>query len=85
MLPARLEIAALEEVCAGLRGKFPPRSAHFIMDGSELTAIDTSGIQLLIAFIRGLVANGCKVEWENYSIPVYQLACELGVAEQLGD
>ncbi len=85
LLPARMEMSSLHEAYELLLSKYPPIHAKYILDGALLSVIDMAGIQLLISFIRSVTATGCKVEWDNYSVQVYQLASELGVASQLGD
>jgi ABC-type transporter Mla MlaB component len=85
LLPARMEMASLDEAHQLLQSKYPPLSNKYILDGGLLSVIDSAGIQMLISFIRSMTAKGCKVEWDNYSVQVYQLASELGVTSQLGD
>jgi ABC-type transporter Mla MlaB component len=85
LLPARMELASLEEAHQLLQSKYPPVSNKYILDGGLLSVIDSAGIQMLISFIRSMTAKGCTVEWDNYSVQVYQLASELGVTSQLGD
>jgi anti-anti-sigma regulatory factor len=85
LLPARMELASLDEAHQLLQSKYPPLSNKYILDGGLLSVIDSAGIQMLISFIRSMTAKGCKVEWDNYSVQVYQLARELGVTSQLGD
>ena len=85
VLPARMELASLDEAHQLLQGKYPPLSNKYILDGGLLSVIDSAGIQMLISFIRSMTAKGCTVEWDNYSVQVYQLASELGVTSQLGD
>ena len=85
LLPARMELSCLDEAHQLLQSKYPPVHAKYIIDGALLNVIDMAGIQMLISFIRSVTAKGSKVEWDNYSVQVYQLASELGVTSQLGD
>jgi ABC-type transporter Mla MlaB component len=85
LLPARMELASLDEAHQLLQSKYPPLSNKYILDGGLLSVIDSAGVQMLVSFIRSMTAKGCKVEWDNYSVQVYQLASELGVTSQLGD
>ncbi|MES2624478.1 MAG: STAS domain-containing protein [Pseudomonadota bacterium] len=85
VLPARMELASLEEAHHLLQSNYPPIHAKYILDGALLSVIDMAGIQMLISFISSMTAKGCKVEWDNYSVQMYQLASELGVTDQLGD
>jgi ABC-type transporter Mla MlaB component len=85
LLPARMELASVHEAQQLLQSKYPPVHGKYVLDGDLLSVIDMAGIQLLINFIRSVTALGCVVEWDNYSVQVYQLASELGVTSQLGD
>lgn len=85
LLPANMEMSGLDASFSILRAKFPPTYKKCILDGADINVIDASGIQLLINFVSSVKQKGCQVEWENYSLPAYQLANELGVVEQLGD
>jgi ABC-type transporter Mla MlaB component len=85
LLPARMELASLDEAQQLLQSKYPPAHGRYILDGALLSVIDMAGIQMLISFIRSVTEKGSKVEWDNYSVQVYQLASELGVTSQLGD
>lgn len=85
VLPFNMEIGHLEEVFAEMAKVASRKRKEFIIDGGEVSLVDTAGIQLLIAFIRKLTAMGCAVSWENYSVQVYQMADELGLSAELGD
>ena len=85
LLPARMEMSSLDEAHELLQNNYPPVHARYILDGALMNVIDMAGIQMLISFIRSMTAKGCKVEWDNYSVQMYQLASELGVTSQLGD
>lgn len=84
-LPANMEIAALGPVHAELVTLEASNDGPFVLDGANLSVIDTAGLQLLISFVSAVQASGKKVSWENYSVQAYQLANELGVVDQLGD
>ncbi|MGV3590341.1 MAG: STAS domain-containing protein [Gammaproteobacteria bacterium] len=85
LLPANMEIAALGPVHEQLMMLEASNDGPFVLDGSNLSVIDTAGLQLLISFVSAVQNSGKKVSWENYSVQAYQLANELGVVEQLGD
>ena len=85
MLPANMEMNALDECFKVLRAYYPPKFQKCILDGVQLNVIDASGIQLLVNFVISVKQKGCKVEWDNYSVQAYQLANELGLVEHLGD
>ena len=80
-----MEIAALGPVHADLVALEAGNDGPFVLDGANLSVIDTAGLQLLISFVSAVQSSGKKVSWDNYSVQAYQLASELGVVEQLGD
>jgi len=84
-LPANMEIAALGPVHAELVALEASNDGPFVLDGANLSVIDTAGLQLLISFVSAVQGSGKKISWENYSVQAYQLASELGVVDQLGD
>lgn len=85
VLPGNMEIGSLDEIYQQMSRIASRKRKQFTIDGGEVAIIDSAGIQLLIAFIQALVNKGCEVAWENYSVQIYQLADELGVADQLGE
>ena len=85
LLPPNMEIAALGPVHEQLVALEASNDGPFVLDGANLSVIDTAGLQLLISFVSAVQNSGKKVSWENYSVQAYQLANELGVVEQLGD
>lgn len=85
LLPANMEIAALGPVHEELVALEASNDGPFILDGANLSVIDTAGLQLLISFVSAVQSSGKKVTWDNYSVQAYQLANELGLVDQLGD
>lgn len=85
LLPGNMEIAALGPVHAELVEMEASNDGPFVLDGANLSVIDTAGLQLLISFVSSVKSSGRKVSWDNYSVQAYQLANELGVVDQLGD
>jgi anti-anti-sigma regulatory factor len=85
VLPANMEIAALGPVHAELAALEASNDGPFVLDGANLSVIDTAGLQLLISFVSAVQGSGKKISWDNYSVQAYQLASELGVVDQLGD
>lgn len=85
LLPANMEIAALGPVHGELVALQASNDGPFILDGANLSVIDTAGLQLLISFVSAVKSSGKKVNWDNYSVQAYQLANELGLVDQLGD
>jgi len=84
VLPSHLLINNLEALYGELTKLLKGKKPHLMVDGGEITLVDSAGVQLLVAFFRSFLAGGGKVEWENYSVQLYQMADELGMAGQLG-
>lgn len=85
LLPANMEIAALGPVHRQLVELEASNEGPFVLDGANLSVIDTAGLQLLVSFVSAVQASGKKVTWDNYSVQAYHLANELGLVDQLGD
>lgn len=85
LLPANMEMNGLGESFGLLRAKYPPSYSKVVLDGANISVIDASGIQLLVNFVRSVKQQGAQVEWDNYPLPAYMLANEMGLVEQLGD
>jgi anti-anti-sigma regulatory factor len=83
-LPARMLINDLEGFCKELRKIYSSKKTRVVLDTGELSVIDSAGVQLLVAFVKSFTAKGGAVEWDNYSVQLYQMADELGLAGQLG-
>jgi anti-anti-sigma regulatory factor len=85
LLPGNMEIQSLGPAQADLVAMEASNDGPFVLDGANLSVIDTAGLQLLISFVSQVKSSGRKVSWDNYSVQAYQLANELGVVDQLGD
>ncbi len=83
VLPRNLEIAGIETVYRKMRTFTGKSYKKFVLDASEVALIDTAGIQLIVQLLMTLRSAGCEVSWVNDSIQIYQMANELGIADQL--
>jgi anti-anti-sigma regulatory factor len=52
---------------------------------AELAAVDTAGLQVLLAFRRSLEAGGRNLIWSGRSQPLLDMARLLGLQDQLAD
>lgn len=84
VLPARMQINDLENFCKELKKIYASKKTRVVLDSGELSLIDSAGVQLLVAFVKSFTSKGGAVEWDNYSVQLYQMADELGLAGQLG-
>lgn len=85
VLPRNLEIAGIEKVYKEVLKLTKNTYKKFVLDAGEVALIDTAGIQFLVQLLTTLKSTGCEVGWENDSIQIYQMAAELGLADQLED
>ncbi|HWK55615.1 MAG TPA: STAS domain-containing protein [Hyphomicrobiales bacterium] len=83
-LPARMETGSLGALVRKMRSHCKAQRSILVIDGGAVSVIDFAGVQLLVAFVAAMQRTGCALSWENYSVQVYQMASELGLAEQLG-
>lgn len=83
-LPQRLQINNLDGLYADLCKLVTGKKDHVVLDAGEVSLVDSAGVQLLVAFFRSFQNGGGTVEWDNYSVQLYQMADELGVSGQLG-
>jgi ABC-type transporter Mla MlaB component len=84
VLPARLLLSNLEGLYSDLNKLLLSKKAQLKIDSGEVSLVDSAGVQLLVAFIHSFQAKGGQVEWENYSVQLYQMADEMGLTTQLG-
>lgn len=83
-LPARLQINNLDGLYVELNKLMSDKKAPVVLDAGDISLVDSAGVQLLVAFFRSYQAGGGKVEWDNFSVQMYQMADELGISAQLG-
>lgn len=83
VLPRSLEIAGIEDVYQQVLKFSKNTYKKFVLDAGEVALVDTAGIQLIVQFLRTLRSSGCEVSWINDSIQIYQMAAELGLADEL--
>lgn len=84
-LPAKMETGSLDALLKKMRSHCKANRRALVIDGGEVSVIDFAGVQLLVAFVAAMQGKGCALSWDNYSVQVYQMASELGLAGQLGD
>lgn len=53
------------------------------LDTAKLSRIDTAALQLLVAFVREMRANGFDVAWRQPGAALYEAAQLLGLGEAL--
>jgi len=84
-LPPRLEISSLAPLHGKMTTLLKGKSKLIVLDGAEVSVVDSAGLQLLVAFVSTVKGQGFSLSWDNYSVQVYQMASEMGLADRLGD
>lgn len=77
-LPAELTIAEVAE-CKLQFIEYIDEHEEIIFDGSEVTRIDTVGIQLLLSALAYVAAQKKSYIWEKQSSIIYQSVKQLGI------
>ena len=75
---------AQAELLAGRLEEAFQESIPIIIDGSAITRIDTSVLQLLYSFCAAMKGTGVSVSWKDPSDELCQAADNLGVKTLLG-
>jgi len=85
LLPNELSIENVSEYKDALIEHLETSSSVITVDGSGLSRVDTAGVQLLVVFVRQIIANGKKVQWQGCSDALQSTAAQLGLKQQLLD
>ena len=85
LLPNELSIETVSEYKDALIEHLETSSSVVTVDGSGLTRIDTAGVQLLVVFVRQVIANGKQIKWQSCSDALQATAEQLGLKQQLLD
>ena len=72
------------ELLAGRLEEAFQKSIPIIIDGSAITRVDTSVLQLLYSFCASMKETGVSVTWKEPSDELCQAAENLGVKQLLG-
>lgn len=81
-LAADVVIGGAVELHARL-GEALARSEPVVLDAAAVTRLDTSGVQLLQAFVQARNEGGGKWCWENVGDALRQAASQLGLEQML--
>lgn len=63
-LESSIAIADVKQLAGKLRG-LPKESRDVVLDASRVDAVDTAGLQLLVAFVRDTASQGVNVSWRE--------------------
>lgn len=73
-------VTALQTELAGRLDESGPQQ----LDGTGAERVDTAVLQLLVAFVRDMRADGRVVEWIGCSTALHRSAVALGLETELG-
>ncbi len=81
-LPSDLTIAQVDEYQAQI---LPLIDGHDVItiDDSELTRIDTIGVQFILAVVTYIVAQGKEIKWQSKSCILEESIQKLGISDAI--
>jgi anti-anti-sigma regulatory factor len=82
-LPRSLEIADVAEAKQALQQIVDLAPAKIAIDLDHVISVDTASLQMLVSFVSSLESTGVEVQWDNLSVPMYMVACQLNLEEHL--
>lgn len=82
VLKETLDIAGSGELHATLK-KYAAKGTNVNLNGSKVETIDTTALQLLLAFTRQVRANGHSVQWQSASETLLKTAALTGLTTAL--
>ena len=85
-LPCDLTIAHLDEYQAKLIpliDNTDEQSQIITIDDSELTRIDTLGVQFILAVITYIIAQGKEIKWQSSSAVLRESIGQLGITDDI--
>ena len=81
-LPENLTITNVETVYGQLEELFQANK-DVVLDGANVSRVDTAGLQALCALATGLKKSSLKLSWSNPSASLTETALILGMSELL--
>jgi anti-anti-sigma regulatory factor len=82
-LPAYFGISQAAAVHADMQKIFNEGRKQVEIAGDEVESMDTSAVQLLLAFVNEARSEGIQLSWLNYSKKIESVAGMLGINSQL--
>ncbi|MDG4813107.1 STAS domain-containing protein [Hydrogenovibrio sp. 3SP14C1] len=83
-LPENLTIHHIEEEFSNLKIAFQSDAETYKLVAGNVEAIDTSGLQALLALIKSAMANQKRIEWDSPTDVLKMGAEKLGLTEKIG-
>lgn len=82
-IPESLTIHHIEEQFGNLKIAFQSDAETYKLQAGKVEAIDTSGLQALLALVKHAVDNGKTIEWDAPTEVLTSGAAKLGLTEAL--
>lgn len=82
-LPENLTIHHITESFADLKQIIESENDDVVFDATAVDSIDTSGLQMLLAFVEDLTARDVAFSWLNPSALLKETAGNIGLATHL--
>ena len=82
-LPQTMHIAEAGALKAHLQRVMDARPTRIVIDLDAVVSADTAILQLLTSFVVTATKNGGRIQWDNLSVPLYMVACQLNLEEHL--
>ena len=81
-LPAELTIVKAEE-CKSQFIEYVEQHSEISLDDSDVSRVDTVGVQLLLAIVTYVVSQNKPLNWQNQSSIIKQSIKQLGLNEEI--
>jgi len=81
-LPSELTIAQVDSYQAQIISHIDENKVITI-DDSELTRIDTIGVQFILAVVTYIIAQGKEIKWQSTSIILRESINQLGINDAI--
>lgn len=82
-LPENLTIHHINDQFSEIKGIIQSETDQIVFDAGAIEAIDTSGVQMLLALIEDLNSRQVDFSWQNPNDLLRESAKNLGLSEQL--
>ena len=82
-LPGELTIQTVSQEIGNIREAAAKVDSAVTIDASQLSSVDTAGVQLLFSLVKELQKKGCDVSWQSVPPVLSDTANILGASAAL--
>jgi len=82
-LPKSMEVADVADAKTALQTIVDLSPIKVVVDLDHVISVDAASLQLLVSFVKTLDSTGVEVQWDNLSVPLYMVACQLNLEDHL--